>query len=398
MSRQTVANDATPAPSSGTSQRELSSPDSSSDDDCDAARIPQAEASPDVDCDEDSLEYVSFEMNDDEPPNGPPPGACADENVPDSETNGMFFEELSEPFNDEGTLTKGDAYMMILDLAVKYGLSWTVIEAIQKTYNSLSGKKAFPESKYLFRKLCGVDVKDITFHFYCPRCKSLLAETNGDLEERRRIQVECQSCHSKYVGRGLMHSGSFFVSLPIEKQLESVLSSQTTSAAVMASLSRNSENTSMSDITDGSQYRASRNNVGMAAHDLTVTVNSDGSPVFKSSKYSIWPVQITLDQLPPLLRWKNVMMPLLWYGNEHPNMTLLLEAFVVQLQKLNARGISWTFNNNQICSKVYCICCCADSPARAAMQHMIQFNGYYGCSWCYHPGNNIDGCGIVAQV
>ncbi|KAH7944556.1 hypothetical protein HPB52_021373 [Rhipicephalus sanguineus] len=158
----------------------------------------------------------------------------------------------------------------------------------------------------------------------------------------------------------------------------------------MASLSRNSESTSMSDITDGSQYRASRNKVGMAAHDLTVTVNSDGSPVFKSSKYSIWPVQTTLDQLPPLLRWKNVMMPLLWYGNEHPNMTLLLEAFVVQLQKLNARGISWTFNNNQICSKVYCICCCADSPARAAMQHMIQFNGYYGCSWCYHPGNNID--------
>ncbi|KAH7939196.1 hypothetical protein HPB52_008333 [Rhipicephalus sanguineus] len=32
-----------------------------------------------------------------------------------------------------------------------------------------------------------------------------------------------------------------------------------------------------------------------------------------------------------------------------------------------------------------------DSPARAAMQHMVQFNGYYGCSWCYHPGVNVDG-------
>ncbi|XP_065297934.1 uncharacterized protein [Dermacentor albipictus] len=40
--------------------------------------------------------------------------------------------------------------------------------------------------------------------------------------------------------------------------------------------------------------------------------------------------------------------------------------------------------------KVYFICS-ADSPARAAMQHFIQFNCYYGCSWCYHPGEYIDG-------
>lgn len=143
-------------------------------------------------------------------------------------------------------------------------------------------------------------------------------------------------CHSKYLGRDLVRLGSFFVSLPIEKQLESVLSSKTASTAVMASLSNSSGRTSlMSHITDGSQYRVTQEKVGMAAHDLTVTANCDGSPIFNSPKYSMWPVQITLNELTPLLRWKNVMMPLLWYGNEHQNMTLLLEAFVIQLQKLN---------------------------------------------------------------
>ncbi|XP_075534634.1 uncharacterized protein LOC142568670 [Dermacentor variabilis] len=375
-------------------ERELSSPEFFSDD-CDE-EMDDGGASPEIfsfsdDCDEDLRESASFRMDDSATSSSTPPqDSYAFENV-SSEGNDAFYADLAEPFNDDGTLTRGDAYMMLLDVAVKYGLSWTVIEAIQKLFNNLLGKKAFPESKYLFKKLCGVDITDIVFHFYCPHCKLSLGETKGSLEERRRFQAECQLCHSKYLGRDLVRSGSFFVSLPIEKQLEFVLSSKTAGTAVMDSLHNSSGSTSMSDITDGSQYRVTREKVGMAAHDLTVTVNCDGSPVFNSSKYSIWPVQITLNELPPLLRWKNVMMPLLWYGNEHPNMTLLLEAFVIQLQKLNRSGITWTFNGTQICSKVFCICCCADSPARAAMQHMMQFNGYFGCSWCYHPGNNIDG-------
>ncbi|XP_040070090.1 uncharacterized protein LOC120842931, partial [Ixodes scapularis] len=43
------------------------------------------------------------------------------------------------------------------------------------------------------------------------------------------------------------------------------------------------------------------------------------------------------------------------------------------------------------CPRVYCISCVADAPARAAMQNVMQFNGYFGCSWCLHPGVNING-------
>lgn len=30
--------------------------------------------------------------------------------------------------------------------------------------------------------------------------------------------------------------------------------------------------------------------------------------------------------------------------------------------------------------------CCVDSKARPAMQNTTQFNGYYGCGFCLHPG------------
>lgn len=40
---------------------------------------------------------------------------------------------------------------------------------------------------------------------------------------------------------------------------------------------------------------------------------------------------------------------------------------------------------------MYCITAVADAPARASMQNVLQFNGYYGCSWCLHPGEFIEG-------
>ncbi|KAG0445110.1 hypothetical protein HPB47_021839 [Ixodes persulcatus] len=86
--------------------------------------------------------------------------------------------------------------------------------------------------------------------------------------------------------------------------------------------------------------------------DLAVSVNSDGSPMFKSSKYSIWPVQLTINELPPLLRWSNVVMPLLWYGKSRPSVTLLLKAFSDQLYNLNENGLAWKADEECMHSQV----------------------------------------------
>ncbi|XP_077498109.1 uncharacterized protein LOC144108800 [Amblyomma americanum] len=278
---------------------------------------------------------------------------CEEEHCENSDAGPRYSDEkLSVPFIDGGTITREDAYMMLLDLTLKFGLSWTVVEEIQKLFNNLLERKAFPESRYLFKKFCGVELTDIMFHFYCTDCKSLLAETQGSLEQRQQLQVTCGVCHVSYEGRNLVRTGSFFVSLPIEKQLSSILASKTASNAVTASLSRESSSDQMRDITDGHHYHSVRKKADMTAHDLTLTVNSDGSPVFKSSKYSIWPVQVILNELPPLLRWSNVMVPLLWYGKEHPSMTLLLQAFVRQLETMNVSGIVWTSADKQVCYKL----------------------------------------------
>ncbi|KAG0426350.1 hypothetical protein HPB47_026540 [Ixodes persulcatus] len=37
------------------------------------------------------------------------------------------------------------------------------------------------------------------------------------------------------------------------------------------------------------------------------------------------------------------------------------------------------------------ICCSVDSPSRAVLLNMKQFNGYFGCSWCLEEGTLVNG-------
>ncbi|KAG0424038.1 hypothetical protein HPB47_000199 [Ixodes persulcatus] len=140
-----------------------------------------------------------------------------------------------------------------------------------------------------------------------------------------------------------MANGNFFVSLPLDKQFTSLLADSTVREQLLESLSRRKapENTGVSDITDGVFYKQQREKLNCRKQDLTLTMSADGSPMFKSSNYSIWPVHFTLNELPPHLRWRNVICSLLWYGTKHPNMTLLLQAFADQMRELARDGISW---------------------------------------------------------
>ena len=37
-------------------------------------------------------------------------------------------------------------------------------------------------------------------------------------------------------------------------------------------------------------------------------------------------------------------------------------------------------------TKVFAVCACPDTFARSSLQNHIRLNGFYGCSWCLHPG------------
>ncbi|XP_040065346.1 uncharacterized protein LOC120839164 [Ixodes scapularis] len=336
------------------------------------------------DCTSDADEHLRTEDESDTAENESPRGSDHD----------RPFVEFVTPLGNGTSMTVGDALVLIMDYAIGEGLPWTGIEKLLKLQNLLLGTNSIPESKYLFRKFASASPDDVTFNFYCPTCETLLAKTAGSLKERQGISPTCSVCGVQYLGKDLMSKGCYFVGLPMEKQLASVLADETVREHLAESLAKlNTPRPSAKlDLTDGDSYRSQRAKLGCGPHDLTVSMNADGSPIFKSANYAIWPVQLTLNELPPCLRWRSVVLPLLWYGAKHPNMTLLLQAFAAQMKTLAQEGITWSAGGSTLNSKVYCVSCVADAPARAAMQNVMQYNGYYGCSWCLHPGVCINGC------
>ena len=135
-----------------------------------------------------------------------------------------------------------------------------------------------------------------------------------------------------------------------------------------------------SDIYSGRKYRdfiASLPNSQKHSY-VTLVLNSDGSPIFKSSKFAIWPIQVSINEIPANIRMKKTITYSLWFGHDKPNMTYFLDPFVKYMNSLSANGIDCNINGNIKNIHPYVVCCCVDSVARAPMQGLIQFNGFFG--------------------
>ena len=144
------------------------------------------------------------------------------------------------------------------------------------------------------------------------------------------------------------------------------------------------------DIQDGRVYQ------NFIQHDprargrkvLSVVVSSDGAPLIKSKKFSIWPLICFLVELPPQERYKfeNILLTGLWYGKSKPNVPLFLKNFTGELSNL-ANGSNF---NNETGELVPSVCriqsVVPDLPAKALLFNIKQYNGKFGCSVCKHPG------------
>lgn len=146
-----------------------------------------------------------------------------------------------------------------------------------------------------------------------------------------------------------------------------------------------------SDISDGHMYKTFGNGKLLASvFALSLLMSIDGVPVFNSSGVSMWPVSLLLIELPPQLRKKHLMVCSLWIGKGKPSMELLLEDSIHEILELSSSGFTWDLKGEKIKSTVDIIAVCADSVARAPIQNFIQFNGFFGCSWCEQQGDTLN--------
>ena len=189
-----------------------------------------------------------------------------------------------------------------------------------------------------------------------------------------------------------MNSASFFVNVPIAPQIQALLESPQIQNSMSYRFQRSQNEHVISDIYDGEMYKNLSKPGGILSdpNNLSFNFSFDGSPVYKSSKFSIWPIQLHLNELPPKMRFQNVVLAGLWFGAHEPVMSIFLKPFVDQAKILACKGVSWRKDGTCVNSKIVGLCCCVDSKARPTMQNTKQFNGYFGCGFCLHPGTLVE--------
>ena len=124
---------------------------------------------------------------------------------------------------------------------------------------------------------------------------------------------------------------------------------------------------------------------------IGLILNTDGVAVYKSSKFSLWPIYLALANLPPHLRMRKdfILLAGWWYGPIKPNMDLILHPVLEEIHYLQCTGFDLHVQGEVKRIRAMLLCGIFDLPAKALAVNMKQFNGQYGCLDCTHPGRSI---------
>lgn len=111
-------------------------------------------------------------------------------------------------------------------------------------------------------------------------------------------------------------------------------------------------------------------------------LNIDGINVFTSSKFTLWPVLLSISSLPPHIRTNKdyILLAGVWFGPKKPPPTIILPSTLEELHCLHTLGIAITTPEGRKQVRVKLLLAVCDLPAKAMVLSQMQYNGYYSCN------------------
>lgn len=77
----------------------------------------------------------------------------------------------------------------------------------------------------------------------------------------------------------------------------------------------------------------------------------------------------------------------LWFGKNSPDMSAFLNPLSEELKNMENGVMKRTLSDGKVVMcPVYSVLCVCDSVAKPKVENIVQFNGYFGCGYCEHPG------------
>lgn len=223
----------------------------------------------------------------------------ANSSFDDSELNSKLKSgDLDKPVHAKIVVTEAEMLFAMQKFLEKYSLPITALEDQCQMVNSFLNSAILPESRYHLDKLFR-SKNSIQYHAVCPTCNLYLRQCNP--HER---SILCKKCDSPVSVKST--DGNFFVILNIEEEIKYLVEKYEKDIDEMLSNQKQCQN-SFLDICDGVKYKEFMEKLVDRDNEMNLTgvFNSDGSPVFKNSNCSIWPIQIIINELPAQIRIDN---------------------------------------------------------------------------------------------
>jgi len=261
----------------------------------------------------------------------------------------------------------------LLSIADQHKLSDKCIEALLSLLNEIGTEN--PAHKVVnniseLEKEIGLHYMDVTCYAKCKMCKQ--TKSHQLFKQPFNNMICC--------GLTPTTNDDHYIIFPIKKLLQLILP--------IVNKTRYTSTTESVDLGNCERALQLKNLLMCTDNDFTLTLNTDGATAFKSSRASFWPILAFVNEQSAVQRKHNVIMLGLFFGKSKPDFAEYLEPVIEQLLALSANGIKWqTYENEVIHSRINVLCVMCDSIARPLVQMTYQFNGTYGCPYCYYKGS-----------
>ncbi|XP_029157325.1 uncharacterized protein LOC114929811 [Nylanderia fulva] len=290
----------------------------------------------------------------------------------------------------ESDLTVNSVMRMVAGYSLRFGLSNNARKSLINVLKFCAGPNftQLNVSNYYFDKTFDPPNDKILFHYYCTDCYCEIYRTRK--EDFVNITKLCELCDKEYNLN--LSCENFFLSIDLRYQIELLLKAKSIRTAYMQSINSRKgtqQYNYINDIHDGELHKKV---IANSAHIVSYNISTDGAPLGHKTKRSIWPLSVILNDLPPKIRFENVLLAGIMVVKQEPTpklMNLYLTVFVEQADALREKGISMTLDSGQTTFTSTTLCFSTDSVARALTQYRVKYNGYFGCSYCYQKGTYI---------
>lgn len=299
--------------------------------------------------------------------------------------------------------TASDVSLMVLTLGLRHNLSWAAQIDILKMVKLLFDNDSVPSSRHLYYNYIfpqhkknykhgknEIDKIETECHLFCASCQVLLGKRDLSTNLGKQINSAPKELKCKCGETTMTSSAPYFVSLSLESQFRQALKNKELANALLTHRFNRTkcQPDSKDDIFDGLQYKKFFDNGGLLSnpHNFSYSFNTDGVKAGNSCSVNrtMWPLYVTINEIPLKLRNKYVFLAGLYVGKHHPYMNSFLVPFIEQANKLSSQGMTWCSHTGQtVVSKVIPLCAVVDSPARSSMLQMNSSTSQFGCTFCY---------------